>query len=73
MPPGQSDEVMVGDLIRTTHQVRAQDPVFTTEIIRNKMMACVCQKSSQDAEGLIRRHAVAEKRMGGNPRKTKLR
>ena len=68
MLPRQSDEVMVSDLIRASHQIRAHDPVCTTQIIRNKAVSRVRQESSQDAERLVGSHAIAKQRMRGNTR-----
>ena len=73
MLSGERHKVVVGDLVRADHFVGAYDSIFTAQIVGNKTMSWVREKSAEDAKGLVGRHAVAERRMGGNSRETQLR
>src|SRR2546428_1531968 len=44
---------MVGDLVCSRHQVRSYHSVFAAQIVRNKVVAPVSEKSSQHAECLV--------------------
>ena len=73
MLPGERHKVVVGDLVRADHFVGAYDSIFTAQIVRNKTMPLIREKSAEDAKGLVGRHAVAEQRMRGHPGEPKLR
>lgn len=73
MLPRQRHEVMVSDLIRPGHQIGTHDTVGTTQIIRDKAVTWISEKSPQHTERLVGRHAVTEQRMGRNSREAQLR
>ncbi len=63
MLAGQSNQVTVGDLIRTAHQIRSYDTVFATQIIRDETVARVGKQMAQNDESLVGCHAITEQRV----------
>jgi hypothetical protein len=72
MLPSQGDQIVVRDLVRTAHQIGSEDSIFAAQVIWHEVMARISKERSEDAEGLIRRHAIAKGRMRRHTRKTEL-
>ncbi len=72
MLAGQRGEVAVSDLMGAGHQIGSDDAVGATQIVGHKLVARVGQQLTKHPKCRVGRHAVAEQRMGGNPRKSKL-
>ena len=73
MLAGERHHVTVSDLIRAGHQVRSDDAVGATQIVRHKLMAWVGHQAAEHAKGVIGRHAVAQQWMRGDAGKSELR
>ena len=60
MLPGYSDQVMVGDLVCSRHQVRSYHSVFAAQIVRNKVVAPVREWSMnrEDEIDYAREHGI---------------
>lgn len=63
MLSGQCNKITVGDLIRAGHQIRPNDSIRRTQIIRDELVARISKQFAQDAERVIWCESESKQRM----------